>query len=273
MGTPQGAADLTAIKERQRLAWESGDYARVGVTLQIIAEQLVEAAGVRAGQRILDVACGQGNAAIAGARRFADATGVDYVPGLLAQGRERAAAERLDVTFVEGDAEALAFPDASFDVTLSTIGVMFAPDQARAAAELARVTRPGGTIALASWTPDGLVGTMFRTIGTYAPPPPQVRSPMLWGTPERLRELFGDEVEWVSLATRTYEFCYRSPEHFADWFLANYGPIHRLAGTLDDAGRVSFAADLAEVPRKFNRADDGTVLAAGEYLEAVGIRR
>jgi len=151
--------------------------------------------------------------------------------------------------------------------------VMFAPDQQRAAAELLRVTRPGGTIGLASWTPDGLVGMMFRTIGTYAPPPPQVRSPMLWGTPERLRELFGDEVEWVSLATRTYEFCYRSPEHFADWFVANYGPIHRLASTLDDATLAKFAADLAEVPKKFNRADDGTVLAAGEYLEAVGIRR
>ncbi|MFI7697929.1 class I SAM-dependent methyltransferase [Nonomuraea sp. NPDC049480] len=266
-------ADFTAIKERQRQAWESGDYARVGVTLQIMAERLVEAAGVRAGQRVLDVACGQGNAAIAGARRFAEATGVDYVAGLLDQGRQRAEAERLDVTFMEGDAERLPFPDASFDVTLSTVGVMFAPDQERAAAEVARVTRPGGTLGLASWTPDGLVGMMFRAIGAYAPPPPQVRSPMLWGTQERLRELFGDKVEWVGLATRTYEFCYRSPEHFADWFLANYGPIHRLGSTMDDATLANFAADLAEVPKKFNRADDGTVLAAGEYLEAVGIRR
>ncbi|TMR94955.1 class I SAM-dependent methyltransferase [Nonomuraea basaltis] len=275
MQQPQapGTAGFAAIKERQRLGWESGDYARVGVTLQIMAERLVEAAGVRAGQSVLDVACGQGNVAMAGARRFAESTGVDYVPGLLAQGRQRAAAEYLDVTFTEGDAEQLPFPDASFDATLSTVGVMFAPDQERAAAELARVTRPGGTIGLASWTPDGLVGVLFRTIGTYAPPPPQVRSPMLWGTPERLRELLGDEVEWVALKTRTYEFCYRSPEHFADWFLAHYGPITRLAGTLDEATRASFAADLAEVPKKFNRADDGTVLGAGEYLEAVGIRR
>ncbi|MGP3955268.1 class I SAM-dependent methyltransferase [Nonomuraea sp. 3N208] len=275
MDTSQAAArpDLAALKERQRLGWESGDYARVGVTLQIMAERLVEAAGVRAGQSILDVACGQGNAAMAGARRFAAATGVDYVPGLLVQGRERAAAEHLEVTFTEGDAERLPCAEASHDVTLSTVGVMFAPDQERAAAELMRVTRPGGTIGLASWTPDGLVGVLFRTIGKYAPPPPQVRSPMLWGTPERLRELFGDEVEWVALETRTFEFCYRSPEHFAEWFLANYGPIHRLAGTLDEATRASFAADLAEVPKKFNRADDGTVLAAGEYLEAIGIRR
>jgi ubiquinone/menaquinone biosynthesis C-methylase UbiE len=275
MGTSPAPAsvDLVALKERQRVAWGSGDYARVGVTLQIMAERLVEAAGVRAGQSILDVACGQGNAAIAGARRFAAATGVDYVGGLLDQGRERAAAEHLEVTFTEGDAERLPFPDASFDVALSTVGVMFAPDQERAAAELARVTRPGGTIGLASWTPDGLVGALFRTIGTYAPPPPQVRSPMLWGTPDRLRELFGDEVEWVALKTRTFEFCYRSPEHFAEWFLTNYGPIHRLGGTLDEATRASFAADLAEVPKKFNRADDGTVLAGGEYLEAIGIRR
>ncbi|MFF4618376.1 class I SAM-dependent methyltransferase [Nonomuraea jabiensis] len=267
------AAALAAVKERQRLAWESGDYARVGVTLQIMAERLVEAAGVRAGQSVLDVACGQGNAAIAGARRFADATGVDYASGLLAQGRSRAAAERLDVTFLEGDAERLPFPDASFDVALSTVGVMFAPDQQRAAAEVARVTRPGGTVALAGWTPDGLVGALFRTIGTYAPPPPQVRSPMLWGTPQRLRELFGEEVEWVTLTTRTFDFCYRSPEHFAGWFLAHYGPIHLLAGKLDEDARRRFAADLAEVPKRFNRAGDGTVLAAGEYLEAVGVRR
>ncbi|RVX47631.1 methyltransferase family protein [Nonomuraea polychroma] len=275
MGTSPAPAsvDLVALKERQRVAWGSGDYARVGVTLQIMAERLVEAAGVRAGQSILDVACGQGNAAIAGARRFAAATGVDYVAGLLDQGRERAAAEHLEVTFTEGDAERLPFPEASFDVALSTVGVMFAPDQERAAAELARVTRPGGTIGLASWTPDGAVGALFRTIGTYAPPPPQVRSPMLWGTPDRLRELFGDEVEWVALETRTFEFCYRSPEHFAEWFLTNYGPIHRLGGTLDEATRARFAADLAEVPKKFNRADDGTVLADGEYLEAIGIRR
>jgi ubiquinone/menaquinone biosynthesis C-methylase UbiE len=273
MGTTQGAVDYTAIKERQQAAWESGDYARVGVTLQLMAERLVESAGVRAGQQVLDVACGQGNAAIAAARRFAAATGVDYAPALLAQGCERAAAERLDVMFTEADAERLPFQEASFDATLSTVGVMFAPDQERAAAELLRVTRPGGTIGLASWTPEGLVGVMFRTIGAYSPPPPGVRSPMLWGTQERLRELFGEEVEWVSLATRTFEFCYHSPEHFADWFMANYGPIHRLAGTLDEAGRASFAADLAEVPKRFNRAGDGTVLAAGEYLEAVGIRR
>jgi ubiquinone/menaquinone biosynthesis C-methylase UbiE len=273
MHTDTPRVDLEAIKERQRLAWQSGDYPRVGNTLQIIAERLVEAAEVRAGQRLLDVACGQGNAAIAGARRFAEATGVDYAANLLAQGRERAHAEHLEVTFTEGDAERLPFPEEAFDVTLSTIGVMFTPDQERAAAELVRVTRPAGTIALASWTPDGLVGSMFKTIGRYAPPPAGVRSPMLWGTEARLAELFGADVEWVSLRQRTFQFCYRSPEHFSEWFRRYYGPITRLAGSLDEDARARFAVDLAEVPRSFNRAQDGTVLADGEYLGAVGIRR
>ncbi len=265
--------DFESIKNKQRTAWGTGDYPRVGNTLQIIAERLVEAAGVRAGQRVLDVASGQGNAAMAAARRFAEATGMDYVPELLQQGRERAAAEHLDVTFTEGDAERLPAPDAAYDVTLSTIGVMFAPDQQRAADELVRVTRSGGVIGLASWTPQGLVGQMFGTIGRYAPPPPGIRSPMLWGTEDRLTELFGDRVQWVALNRRTFDFCYHSPQHFSEWFRLYYGPITKLAGTLDEATAQRFAADLAEVPRPFNRADDGTVLAGGEYLEAIGVVR
>jgi ubiquinone/menaquinone biosynthesis C-methylase UbiE len=263
--------DFAAIKERQRMGWEAGDYPRVGNTLQLIAERLVESAEICAGQRVLDVACGQGNAAIAAARRFADSTGVDYATNLLAQGRERAEAEHLDVTFTEGDAEKLPFPHTAFDATLSTVGVMFAPDQERAAAELLRVTRVGGKIALASWTPDGLVGVLFKTIGKYAPPPAGVRSPMLWGTEGRLAELFGDMVEWT-VTRRTFDFAYRSPQHFSEWFRLYYGPITRLAGSLDDDTRAQFAADLADVPGQFNRAGDGTVLAPGEYLEAVGVR-
>jgi ubiquinone/menaquinone biosynthesis C-methylase UbiE len=266
------SVDFEAIKERQRLGWQAGDYPRVGNTLQLMAERLVEAAEVRAGQRVLDVACGQGNAAIAAARRFAEATGVDYAANLLAQGRERANAEHLPVTFTEGDAEHLPFPPASFDAALSTVGVMFAPDQERAAAELVRVTRAGGTIALASWTPDGLVGVLFKTIGKYAPPPAGVKSPMLWGTEARLAELFADTVKWT-VTRRTFDLSYRSPEHFSEWFRLYYGPITRLADSLDEGPRAQFAADLADVPRQFNRADDGTVLAPGEYLEAVGVRR
>jgi ubiquinone/menaquinone biosynthesis C-methylase UbiE len=267
------AIDFEAIKKNQRAAWETGDYARVGNTLQIIAELLVEAADVRAGQRVLDVACGQGNAAMAAARRFARATGVDYAVNLLEQGRERAAVEHLDVTFKEGDAEALPVPNSAFDVTLSTLGVMFAPNHQRAADELVRVTKPGGTIGLASWTPQGMVGSLFKTVGSWAPPPAGVQPAVLWGTREHLVELFGDRVEWIALDKRTYVFRYHSSAHFSQWFREYYGPITRLAGTLSGDDLDRFADDLAAVAQQYNRADDGTVAAPSEYLEAVGIRR
>src|SRR5919107_886270 len=207
--------DFEAIKNNQRAGWETGDYPRVGNTLQIMAELLVEAADVRAGQRALDVACGQGNAAMAAARRFADATGIDYAANLLEQGRERAAAEHLPVTFLEGDAEKLPVPDAAFDLVTSTVGVMFAPNHQRAADELVRVTKPGGKIALASWTPSGMIGDLFRTVGKWAPPPPGVQPATLWGDEEHLSGLFGDRVEWVSLTKRHYVFRYLSEEHFS----------------------------------------------------------
>jgi SAM-dependent methyltransferase len=269
----EAAIDFEAIKTGQRAAWGMGDYPRVGNTLQIIAELLVEAADVRAGQRVLDVACGQGNAALAAARRFAEATGVDYVPALLAQGEVRAAAEHLPVTFTEGDAERLPLPDASMDVVLSTLGVMFAPDHQRAADELVRVTVPGGTVALASWTPAGMIGQLFKTVSSWAPPPAGVRSPTLWGTPEHLAELFGDRVEWTGLRKQHHVYRYHSPAHFSAWFREFYGPIGRVAGTLGGEDLDRFADDLAGVARQFNRADDGTVVAPAEYLEAVGIRR
>ncbi|MFD0742738.1 class I SAM-dependent methyltransferase [Phytohabitans flavus] len=203
-----GTIDFETIKKNQRAGWETGDYPRVGNTLQIIAELLVEAADVRAGQTVLDVACGQGNAAMAAARRFAEATGVDYATNLLEQGRDRAAAEHLDVTFQEGDAEALPVPDQAFDLVVSTVGVMFAPNHQRAADELVRVTKPGGRIALACWTPTGMIGDLFKTVGKWAPPPAGVRPPTLWGTSEHLASLFGDRVEWTALTGRTYTFRY-----------------------------------------------------------------
>ncbi|MDX6249860.1 MAG: hypothetical protein QOF10_3220 [Kribbellaceae bacterium] len=266
------AVDFQAIKDKQRAGWETGDYPRVGNTLQIIAELLVEAADVRADQKVLDVACGQGNAAMAAARRFAEATGVDYATNLLAQGRERAIAEHLPVTFLEGDAEQLPVPDDSFDLVLSTVGVMFAPDHQRAADELVRATTPGGKIALASWTPAGMVGQLFKAVAKWAPPPAGVRPATLWGTEEHLAELFGDRVEWVGLTKREFVFRYRSLEHFSEWFRQFYGPITKLAGTLSDQDLTKFAADLTEVPRQFNQAEDGTVAARAEYLEAIGIR-
>ncbi|MFI0356952.1 methyltransferase domain-containing protein [Actinomadura sp. 9N407] len=267
------AVDFESIKKAQRAGWETGEYPRVGNTLQLIAELLVESADVRAGQRVLDVACGQGNAAIAAARRFAEATGVDYAANLLANGRERAAVEHLPVTFTEGDAERLPFPDGAFDLSLSTVGVMFAPDHQRAADELARVTAPGGKIALACWTPEGMIGEMFRTVGRWAQPPAGVRPPTLWGTSAHLAELFGDKVEWTALTKKAYVFRYHSAEHFSEWFRQFYGPITRLAGTLPPSDLDRFAKDLAEVARGFNKAGDGTVAAPAEYLEAVGIRR
>jgi ubiquinone/menaquinone biosynthesis C-methylase UbiE len=265
--------DFTSIKAAQRTGWQTGDYTRVGNTLQIMAEQLVEAADVRAGQDVLDAACGQGNVAMAAARRFAVATGVDCAAKLLEQGKARAAAEHLDVEFLEGDAEELPLADSSFDASFSTVGVMFAPNHQRAADELARVTRPGGQIALASWTPDGMIGQLFRTVGSWAPPPAGVRPPTLWGTPEHLSELFGDRVEWQQLTKRTYAFRYHSPAHFSEWFRTHYGPITKLAGTLPPEDLQQFAEDLADVARQYNRADDGTVVAPAEYLEAVGVLR
>ncbi len=265
--------DFEAIKKTQRAGWETGDYTRVGNTLQIIAELLVEAADIRAGQRVLDVACGQGNAAIAAARRFADATGVDYATNLLAEGRDRAAVENLTVTFTEGDAEHLAFPDSAFDLALSTVGIMFAPDHQRAADEVVRVTRKGGKIALASWTPTGMVGQLFKAVAGFAPPPAGVRPATLWGTEDYLAELFGERVDWVSLAKREYVFRYHSPEHYSQWFRDYYGPITKVAGTLSGPDLDRFSSDLADVARQFNQADDGTVAAPSEYLEAVGVRR
>ncbi|GAA3192726.1 class I SAM-dependent methyltransferase [Actinocorallia longicatena] len=267
------SVDFATIKKTQRAGWETGDYPRVGNTLQIIAELLVESADVRSGTRALDVACGQGNAAIAAARRFAAATGVDYAVNLLAKGRERAAVEGLDVEFTEGDAEALPLPDGHFDLTMSTVGVMFAPDHQRAADELVRVTSVGGRIALASWTPAGMVGEMFRTVARWAPPPAGVRPATLWGTREHLDGLFGDRVEWISVTERQYVFRYLSPEHFSEWFRDFYGPITRLSGGLSQEDLATFAAELGDVARQYNKADDGTVAAPADYLEVVGIRR
>ncbi|WP_460370472.1 class I SAM-dependent methyltransferase [Actinocorallia lasiicapitis] len=265
--------DFETIKKAQRAGWETGDYTRVGNTLQIMAERLVESADIRAGQRVLDVASGQGNIAMAAARRFAEATGVDYAQNLLAKGRERAAAEDLPVTFLEGDAEALPVPDGHYDLTASTVGVMFAPDHEQAARELVRVTAVGGRIALASWTPTGMIGAMFRTVARWAPPPAGVRPATLWGTTDHLTALFGDSVEWISVVERQYVFRYHSPEHFSQWFREHYGPITRLSGTLTEDDLAKFADELADVAREYNRADDGTVAAPADYLEVVGIRR
>lgn len=265
--------DLGAVTEAQQQVWSAGDFARIGNRVQIVAEQLCDAADVLSGERVLDVACGSGNAAIAAARRFADAVGLDYVPELLEHGRERAAAEGLEVEFVEGDAQALPFDDASFDVVTSTFGAMFAPDQERAAAELLRVCRPQGRIAMANWTPEGLVGGgFFAVTAKHAPPPPGIDPPPLWGTEGRLRELFADGISDLRVEPRTLEFRFRSPEHWLKYFRTYFGPLVVAFQRVGADGAPALEADLIEVMRAHNRAGERALVASGEYLEVVATR-
>jgi ubiquinone/menaquinone biosynthesis C-methylase UbiE len=260
--------DLATVKSRQQTAWGSGDYAVVGTTLQIVGEMLCEAVDLRSTQRVLDVAAGNGNATLAAARRFAEVVSTDYVGTLLERGKERAAAERLAVTFQEADAEALPFGDATFDVVLSTFGVMFTPNQALAASELLRVCRPGGKIGLANWTPDSFVGQLFKTIGKYVPPAPGVQSPALWGTTARLDTLFGGQAT-VTAANRHFAFRYRSPQHMVETFTDFYGPVLKAFAAIDPAAREALAADLLALVARFNTAKDGGCVVPSEYLEVV----
>jgi SAM-dependent methyltransferase len=263
--------DLAALKTRQQGAWSSGDYAVVGTTLQIVGEELCEALDIRAGQTVLDVAAGNGNASLAAARRWCSVTATDYVPSLLDRARERAAADRMDMTFREADAEMLPFADASFDVVLSTFGVMFTPDQDRAAAELVRVCRPGGKIGLANWTPQGFVGQLFKTIGKHVPPPAGAKSPSLWGMPERISEMFGAHGS-VASKPRDFVFRYRSPEHWLHVFRNFYGPVLKAFAAVEPSARVELEKDLLDLISRFNRSNDGTMVAPSEYLEGVVTR-
>ena len=265
--------DLAAVKQRQHGAWSSGDYAVVGTTLQIVGEQLCEALDLRAGSKVLDVAAGNGNATLAAARRWCDVTSTDYVPALLKRGRERAAADHLMVEFREADAEALPFADGSYDVVVSTFGVMFTPDQDKAAAELARVCKSGGKIGLANWTPQGFIGQLFKTIGGHVAPPAGVKSPALWGTPARLKEMFGDQASEITAEPRMFVFRYRSPEHWLEICKSYYGPMLKAFAVLDESGQAALRHDLITLLGEFNRADDGTVVVHSEYLEAVITKR
>jgi ubiquinone/menaquinone biosynthesis C-methylase UbiE len=261
--------DYAAIKKRQQGAWATGNYAVVGTTLQIVGETLCEALDLRSGSRVLDVCAGNGNATLAAAHRFADVTSTDYVPALLEAGRKRAEAEGLAVQFQEADVENLPFPDGSFDVVLSTFGVMFSPDQPKAAAELARVCKPGGKIGLASWTPEGFIGQMFKVIGKFVPPPAGVKPPSLWGTQARLEELFGGCK--VQSTKQSFAFRYRSPQHFVEVFRTYYGPMNRTFAALDaePEKQAAFGRELLELIERNNRSGDGTLVLPSEYLEAV----
>jgi ubiquinone/menaquinone biosynthesis C-methylase UbiE len=264
--------DLAALKTRQQAAWSSGDYAIVGTTLQIVGEDLCEALDIRSGQRVLDVASGNGNVALAAARRWCDVTATDYVPALLQNGRERAAAERLDIEFREADAEALPFEDRSFDVVVSTFGVMFTADQERSAQELVRVCKRGGKIGLANWTPEGFVGQLFKTIGKHMPPAPGAKSPALWGTRARIAELFEPHGTSIKSVQRSFVFRYRSPEHWLDVFRSYYGPVLKTFAALGPEAQTALQSDLVALLRQFNRSEDGTIVVPSEYLEIVMTR-
>jgi ubiquinone/menaquinone biosynthesis C-methylase UbiE len=267
-----GTTDLTALKGRQQRAWSSGDYAVVGVTLQIVGEVLCEAVDLRSNQRVLDVAAGNGNATLAAARRFAEVVSTDYVGALLERGRERAMADRLPVIFREADAEALPFADASFDVVLSTFGVMFTPNQQQAADEMMRVCRPGGKIGLANWTPESFIGQLFKTIGKYVPPAPGVKSPALWGSKAHLDALFGPEAT-IAVESRNFAFRYKSPAHWVEIFRGYYGPMVKAFAAIDPKAREALEADLYALLDKFNVAEDGTLVVPSEYLEVVITKR
>jgi SAM-dependent methyltransferase len=270
---PAPVADLKAVKMRQQGAWSSGDYAVVGTTLQIVGEELAEALDLRAGHTVLDVAAGNGNASLAAARRWCEVTSTDYVPALLDRARERAEAERLAITFRDADAEALPFADGAFDAVVSTFGVMFTADQERAAAEMVRVTKSGGRIGLANWTPQGFIGQLFKTIGKHVPPPAGVKPPALWGTRERLDELFQPHAAAIRCTPRGFVFRYRSPEHWLDVFRTWYGPVLKAFAALDSTGQQALEDDLLALIDRFNRSGDDTMVAPSEYLEVVITKR
>jgi SAM-dependent methyltransferase len=263
------APDFTAIKQRQQATWASGDFAVVGTTLQIVGESLAEAADVRAGERVLDVAAGNGNATLAAARRFADVTSTDYVPALLDKGAARARAEGLGVQFQVADAEALPFADGSFDVVLSTFGAMFTPDHARCAREMLRVVRAGGRIGLANWTPQGMIGRLFKVIGAHVPPPAGLKSPALWGTESHLEQLFGDRASRIRCERRHFNFRFRSATHWLQVFRDFYGPTRTAFNALDSVGQAALEREILALLEQTNIAGPSSLVVPSEYLEVV----
>jgi ubiquinone/menaquinone biosynthesis C-methylase UbiE len=270
---PTESPDLAAIKVRQQAAWSSGDYAVVGTTLQIVGEELCETLDLSAGSKVLDVAAGNGMASLAAARRWCDVVSTDYVPTLLERGRARALAEGLPIEFKVADAEALPFTDDAFDAVVSTFGVMFTPNQDKAAAELMRVCKSGGQIGLTNWTPEGFIGQLFKTLGKYLPPPSAAKSPLLWGTRARLTEMFGPAAAWVKTEPRHFNFRYRSAQHFLEVFKTYYGPMLRAFSALDTAQQNRLERDLYELIARMNRADGESMVVPSEYLEVVIMKR
>ncbi len=270
---PTDSPDLAAIKVRQQAAWSSGDYAVVGTTLQIVGEELCETLDLSAGSKVLDVAAGNGMASLAAARRWCDVVSTDYVPSLLERGRARALAEGLPIEFKVADAEALPFTDDAFDAVVSTFGVMFTPNQDKAASELMRVCKSGGQIGLTNWTPEGFIGQLFKTLGKHLPPPSAAKSPLLWGTRARLTEMFGPAAAWVKTESRHFNFRYRSAQHFIEVFKTYYGPMLKAFSALETAQQNRLERDLYELIARMNRADGESMVVPSEYLEVVIMKR
>ena len=268
------APDFAAATARQQATWSEGDLSMVGAHIAFASERLAEALELMPGERVLDVACGSGNGAIAAARRsWVPVTGLDFVPALLERARERAAAERLELELVEGDAQELPFEDGAFDVTMSIYGAMFAPDQERTAAELLRVTKPGGRIGMANWTPDGGVGQMFLTVLKHTGgPPPGMVPPVLWGTEDRLRELFGDGISELRIERLKTRQVFRSPDHYLDFFRTYFGPIKTAYEAVGPAGEAALTADLKAFMEAANTAGDRALVMEPDYLQVIATR-
>ncbi len=273
LATRAATPDFAAIKNRQQATWASGDFAIIGTTLQIVGESLAEAADVRAGERVLDVAAGNGNATLAAAHRFADVTSTDYVPALLDKGRERARAEGLAVKFQVADAEQLPFEDGSFDVVLSTFGAMFTPEHDRAAREMLRVLRNGGRIGMANWTPEGFIGRLFEVVGAHVPPVAGLKSPALWGTEPHLVELFGSRAAQIHCERRHFNFRYRSAAHWLQVFRDYYGPTHKAFAALEEGAGQDLARDITALLEEMNIAGKASLVVPAEYLEIVITKR
>ena len=271
LSSPQ--SDLSTVKQQQKHAWESGDLGMFSKTIVVVSELLCEAVDLRSGHKVLDVASGTGNTAIAAARRWCDVTAVDFVQALLDQARRRAEVEAFDISVVQSDAENLPFKEATFDVVLSTFGSMFAPDQERAAAELLRVCRPGGKVGMANFPPNSFAGEFFRTMARYAPPPRGLKPSVLWGLEDRLHDLFGEKAATVELKRRTFFFRYASPEHWLEVFRTYFGPVRSVFHSLDPARAERLSAELLGVVNHFNRSDDVTVVAPCDYVEVVVLKR
>jgi ubiquinone/menaquinone biosynthesis C-methylase UbiE len=270
--TLQTRPDFEAIKSKQIAAWASGNYARIGTTLQVVGEELAEAMDLSPGVRVLDIAAGNGNASLAFARRWCDVTSTDFVESLLEQGKARAEAEALDIVFKVADAEWLPFEDGAFDAVVSTFGAMFTPNQQATATEMLRVCRSGGRIGLANWTPDGFIGQMFKVLGQYVTPPPGLQSPAVWGTDSWIRSIFSEDAKDISISPKFFVFRYLTPAHFVDFFRTYYGPVHKAFLSLDQDNQQALYAELIATIFRFNTATDGTMRVPGEYAETIIVK-